>query len=102
MIYRTNGEIKSIDFGASGKAAKLQCIDYALATFKGTCFLDRTFGWEPPIDEPLTPQTEAMVAEGLTQLITDNIEDVAINSIETSYDENYHMHPLLEVELLDG
>lgn len=102
MIVTQKREPHSINFGATGRVAKLQCIDFALATTLGTLFLMREFGWEPPISESVTPELESTTAGEIFELLYDNIDNIEIGEIDFKYGEGTHqIVPIVEVELLD-
>lgn len=104
MIFNTKKEPYAIKFGAVGKDAKIQNINFALHTTKGTMPLHREFGWIPPIADPVSPATESAIAGEVTELLLDNIDDIDVGEVFFNYDkaEGQLVFPSVEVELLDG
>lgn len=104
MIFNTKKEPYGINFGASGKEAKIQNINFALHTVKGTMPLHREFGWFPPIADPVSPETESIIAGEVTEVLLDNIDDIEVGEVFFDYDkeEGQLVFPSVEVELLDG
>ncbi|MFH5187101.1 GPW/gp25 family protein [Paenibacillus sp. TAB 01] len=52
MEYQVTGRVKEIDFGATGLEAIDQNIRTIITTLKNSVPLDRSFGIDPPVDEP--------------------------------------------------
>lgn len=104
MIFNTKKEPYAIKFGATDKEAKIQNINFALHTVKGSTPLHREFGWVPPISDPVSPGTESVIAGEITELLMDNIDDIDIGEVFFDYDESEGqlVFPRVEVELLDG
>ena len=46
--------LKNINYGATGVEEILQNVAFIMSTFTNSCPLDREFGYNPPIDEPIT------------------------------------------------
>lgn len=44
---------QEVNFGATGVEEVLQNVAFILSTMIGTCPLDREFGWEPDLDDPI-------------------------------------------------
>lgn len=104
MIITTQKKPYSINFGATGKTAKIQNIDFALSAFKGSMFLHRDFGWAPPIADAVSPEIESTTAGEITELLMNHIEDIEVGEVDFEYDGegNSMIYPKVEVELLDG
>lgn len=103
MLIKASGNPKNINWGAIGKVARLQCIDFALATVEGTLFMNRSFGWDMPIAEPVSPELETLMASEVFELIHDNFEDVTFKNIDFEYNKEMNkVMPILEVNLEDG
>lgn len=75
----------SIDFGATGIKATLQNASFLLSTMKGTCFMDREFGWNPPVDELSEAAKVQMTAE-VIELLQNNFEGMTVE--EVTFDED--------------
>ena len=52
MSYEVTAS-KQINFGATGVEEVLQNVAFILSTFVMSCPLDREFGWNPGIDDPI-------------------------------------------------
>lgn len=100
-IHQTTGAIKSIDYGATGDDAKLQCIEFALSTIENTLFLDREFGWEPPISEPMNEVAPVHAGEVAT-LLLENIDGIVIDEIDFEMNSDTgHVKPIVKVVIED-
>lgn len=97
MIYQTNGQIKAIDYGASGNDAIMQNMEFALTTQKNTLFLDRELGWNPPVAEPIQ-EVEPITAGEVATLLTENIDSIAVESVEFEMNPTTgHVKPKVKV-----
>lgn len=68
-MYTVN-PMENIDFGATGAKEVLQNVAFILSTFKMSCPLDREFGYNPPIDEPMSIRaslTGSRIIEAINQ-----------------------------------
>lgn len=103
MLYTSTGVPKSIDWGATGKTALLQSIDFALLTPSESLFLAREYGWDIPIGETVSEAFEVSMAGDIANMFMEQYEDkgVTMQSIDFEYDENFRAIPVLEVELED-
>lgn len=100
--YEISPNLK-VDYGASGKAALLQNAAFFLGTKIGTCPMDRTFGWDPPVDEMLESakaKASAGIIEGLQSVFP------TIQVEEVQFDESYalegKLYPIVKVVIIDG
>ena len=92
----------SIDFGATGIEAKLQNASFLLATMKGTCVMDRKFGWNPPVDEMNEAAKVQMTAE-VIELLQSNIEGLTVEEVTFEEDTNAAtLYPRVKVVFDNG
>lgn len=103
MIYTRTGEPKSIDWGATDKAATLQSVDFALVTPIGTNYMARDDGWDIPVGETISTALENEMAGNISNMILDQFEvdGVAVNAVDFKYTNDYELQTVLEVELAD-
>ena len=103
MIYTRTGEPKSIDWSATGKAAILQSIDFALITPLNSLYMAREDGWNIPIGETISDALENEMAGNLSNMLIDQFEEqgVSINAVDFDYTEDFQIKPVLKVELDD-
>lgn len=93
--------IKSIDFGASGIEATLQSARFVLSTVLGTCFMARSFGWDPPLDQT-TESAKSLMSVSIIEALESNIPGIVVESIEFDEGENFTIIPRVKVVFEDG
>lgn len=103
MIYTRKGEPKSIDWGAFGKSAILQSVDFALVTPLHANYMSRSTGWEIPIGETISEALENQMAGNIANMLLEQYEEegVAVNAVSFDYSEDLQIRPKLEMELID-
>lgn len=103
MLYTSTGTPKAIDWGATGKKALLQSMDFALLTPAGSLFMAREEGWDIPIGETISEAFETSMAGDIANMFIEQFEHkgVEMQSVDFDYDENYRAIPVLEVEIED-
>lgn len=80
-MYEITSEFNgAIDYAATGNAAILQNAAFLLATFIGTCPLDRTAGWEPPVDDP-TPIAQVKSTAQIIELLERSIPELKVENV---------------------
>lgn len=94
--------LDKISFGADGNLAMIQNAKFILSTHIGTCFMDREFGWEPPIDAPNEyAKTEASAR--IVEVLERNIPGLTVE--EVLFDEDVltgRLVPRVKVVIEDG
>ncbi|WP_149032002.1 hypothetical protein [Rummeliibacillus stabekisii] len=103
MLYTRTGAPKAIDWGATGKKALLQSMDFALLTPVNSLFMARKEGWDIPIGETINEAFETSMAGNIANMFIEQFEHkgVAMQSIDFKYDEDYRVIPVLGVEIED-
>lgn len=103
MIYTRTGEAKSIDWGAVGKVAVLQSVDFALVTPKNSHYMDREAGWEIPVGETISEALENQMSGDIANMLFEQFEEngVSVNAVDFAYDENLQIKPIIEMELIE-
>ncbi|MFS0766030.1 hypothetical protein [Peribacillus phoenicis] len=94
--------LKDIDFGATGNLAILQNAQFVLSTVMNTCFMDREFGWEPPIDDP-SEQAKVLMSAQIVEVLEKTIPEISVE--EVSFDEEFEtgkIFPRVKVVINDG
>lgn len=61
--------LNRIDFGATGAAEVLQNVAFIISTPAFSCPMDRGFAWEPEVDAPITPASQARMIARITDAI---------------------------------
>lgn len=103
MIYTRAGDKKSINWGAIGKVATLQNIDFSLNTPLNTLYMARDVGWDIPVGETINEPLENAMASDITDMLLNQFEEdgVVVNNVEFDYTDNHEVIPRIEVELED-
>ncbi|MGE6379541.1 hypothetical protein [Peribacillus muralis] len=94
--------LKNIDFGATGNLAILQNARFVLSTVTNTCYMDREFGWEPPIDDP-SEQAKVLMAAQIVEVLEKTIPEITVEDV--SFDEvpeTGNIYPRVKVVINDG
>lgn len=76
---------KSINYGATGVEEILQNVAFVLSTSIMSCPLDREFGWNSGIDDPINIR-KAKMAHDITESITRFEPRAVVESIEITGD----------------
>lgn len=76
---------KSINYGATGVEEILQNVAFVLATPIMSCPLDREFGWNSGIDDPINIR-KAKMTHDITEAITRFETRAVVESIEITGD----------------
>ncbi|MEX3625827.1 GPW/gp25 family protein [Viridibacillus arvi] len=100
-IYTVN-KINEIDYGATGIAEILQNVAFILSTYKYSCPLDREFGWEPSLDNPID-QAEAENTAAIIEAIEEYEPRATIVEIIVESDKlEGHQNITVRVGVDDG
>ena len=103
MLNTSTGAPKAIDWGATGKKALSQSMDFALLTPANSLFMAREEGWDIPIGETINEAFETSMAGDIANMFIEQFEHkgVSMQSVDFEYDENYRVIPVLGVEIED-
>lgn len=101
MIYSVTGNLKSIDFGATGVKEVLQNVAFILGTVAFSCPLNRDFAYSPDLDAPYPvaiTRTRARVVEAI-QTFEPRAE---VTEVEFTGDPlNGQQTPIVKVRIAD-
>ncbi|MCM3567842.1 hypothetical protein [Neobacillus mesonae] len=94
--------LKVIDFGANGNLAILQNAQFLLSSVVGTCYMDRKFGRETPIDDS-TEQAKAIMIAEIIETLGNNIPEIQVEEVNFEEDPlNGKVFPRVKVVINDG
>lgn len=72
--------IKSINYEATGKEAIIQNARFLLSTMLHTCYMDREFGWAPPVDDPSEYAKTSMSAQ-IVEILERTIPEITVEEV---------------------
>ncbi|MGP7817779.1 hypothetical protein [Niallia sp. 01092] len=94
--------LQKIDFGATGVAATLQNVRFALTTIWGTCPMDRNAGIIPPVDDPMG-YAQVRTSSQIIDYLESNIPEIIVEEIRYEEDPlSAKLSPIVKVVLADG
>ncbi|MEK4883680.1 hypothetical protein NST81_02965 [Bacillus sp. FSL W8-0223] len=100
-MYEITSEFNgSIDYAATGVKAILQNASFLLSTYIGTCPLDRTAGWEPPIDDP-TPIAQVKSTAQIIEMLERSIPELKVQSVNFEQNSEGKLVARVKVEIND-
>lgn len=72
--------LEVINFGATGNLVILQNAQFVLSTVVNTCYMDRGFGWEPPIDDP-SDYAKTYMAAQVVEVLERTVPEISVEEV---------------------